>query len=182
MSGNRIEQTGDRVCLGGVKGDTRVFHKLPMIALLFVSLVGFTLAQGRPGAFSSQALATQEATEPVPAFHPAPSRQPLPAAMDPKAFPDALNQNVYAMAGKVKSVLYQQPCYCHCDQHVGHQSLLDCFVDAHGSMCAVCKSEAVYSYQQARKGEKAETIRKAIMNGAWKTVDLTKYSTLAPSR
>jgi hypothetical protein len=80
------------------------------------------------------------------------------------------------MAGKVKRVLYQQPCYCHCDQHVGHQSLLDCFVDNHGSMCAVCKSEAVYSYVQTRKGDKAEAIRKAIIAGAWKTVDLTKYS------
>ena len=134
------------------------------------------LAWGQSGAHARLASTQQGALEAVPAFHTTPSRQPLPATLDPKTFSDALNQNVYAMAGKIKDVLYQQPCYCHCDQHVGHKSLLDCFVDTHGSMCAVCKSEAVYSYVQARKGEKADKIRKAIIDGAWKTVDLVKYS------
>lgn len=156
-------------------------HKVWVTMIFFsISLLGISLAQGQRRA--SSLLALQQAPEQIPAFHRAPSRQPLPVTMDPKTFGDALNQNVYTMAGKVRGVLYQQPCYCHCDQHVGHQSLLDCFVDNHGSMCAVCKSEAVYSYQQARKGENAEAIRKAIIKGAWRTVDLSKYSTIEPSR
>lgn len=150
-----------------------------ILALFSFSLWGITLAQSQPGTFSSHSATLQEESGAVPAFHRTPPRQPMPATLDPKAFSDALNQNVYAMAAKVKNVLYQQPCYCHCDQHAGHQSLLDCFVDNHASMCAVCKSEAVYSYVQARKGEKAEAIRKAIIAGAWKTVDLTKYSSTA---
>lgn len=146
-----------------------------MATLVSLSLCGITFAQGQQRAYSRRA-AIQEESAGVPAYHRTPSRQPLPATLDPKAFSDALNRNVYAMAAKVKNVLYQQPCYCHCDQHVGHQSLLDCFVDNHASMCAVCKSEAVYSYIQARKGDKADSIRKAIIGGAWKTVDLTKYT------
>lgn len=149
---------------------------------MFLSVAGIVLAQTEPRNHSRGTLNMQAEPGPIPAFHGAPSRQALPATMDPKNFPDALNQNVYAMAGKVRNILYQQPCYCHCDQHVGHQSLLDCFVDTHGSMCAVCKSEAVYSYLQARKGQKAAAIRAAIIAGAWKTVDLTKYSTAQPSQ
>lgn len=158
-------------------------HKFLLLGTaIFLSVAGMVLAQSEPRTPPRHMPNMREEPGPVPAFHASPSRQALPHTMDPRSFPDTLNQNVYAMAGKVKNILYQQPCYCHCDQHVGHQSLLDCFVDTHGSMCAVCKSEAVYSFQQARKGEKAAAIRAAIIAGAWKSVDLTKYSTVSASQ
>ena len=77
----------------------------------------------------------------------------LPDTLDPKQFSDARTQKIYAMAAKVKPVLYQQPCYCRCDREVGHTSLLDCFRDNHGSICDVCKKEAAYSYQQTKLGK-----------------------------
>ena len=88
-------------------------------------------------------------------------------------------QKIYAMAAKVKPVLYQQPCYCRCDREVGHTSLLDCFGDNHGSICDVCKKEAVYSYQQTKLGKSAAEIRAGIMAGKWKQVDLAKVDSAA---
>jgi hypothetical protein len=98
----------------------------------------------------------------------------LPDTLDPKQFSDVRTQKIYAMAAKVKPVLYQQPCYCRCDREVGHTSLLDCFGDNHGSICDVCKKEAVYSYQQTKLGKSPAEIRAGIMAGKWKQVDLAK--------
>jgi Protein of unknown function with PCYCGC motif len=106
----------------------------------------------------------------------------LPTTLDPQQFPEPLNRNVYALAARVKSVLYQQPCYCRCDRHVGHTSLLDCYRDNHGAMCDVCKKEAVYSYEQTKLGKTPAQIRAAIMKGAWKSVDLSKYGAPSPSK
>jgi Protein of unknown function with PCYCGC motif len=110
----------------------------------------------------------------TPAYHAAPPTGVLPDTLDPKQFSDARTQKIYAMAGKVKPVLYQQPCYCRCDREVGHTSLLDCFGDNHGSICDVCKKEAVYSYQQTKLGKSPAEIRAGIIAGKWKQVDLAK--------
>jgi len=53
--------------------------------------------------------------------------------MDPALFTEPIVQNAYAVAAKIKNILYQQPCYCHCDRSHGHTSLLDCFASKHGS-------------------------------------------------
>jgi Protein of unknown function with PCYCGC motif len=115
----------------------------------------------------------------IPAHHEAAPRGPLPATLDPKLFPEALNQNIYALAAKEKKILYQQPCYCHCDREVGHKSLLDCYVDRHASVCATCKMEAVFAYEEWRKGRSAAEIRQEIIAGKWRTVDLSHYNTPA---
>jgi Protein of unknown function with PCYCGC motif len=112
----------------------------------------------------------------VPAYHAVPPKGPLPETLDPKVFADVLNQNLYALAAKEKKTLYQQPCYCRCDREVGHQSLLDCYVDRHASVCATCKMEAVFAYQEWKKGKTAAQIRKEIMDGKWRTVDLSAYN------
>jgi Protein of unknown function with PCYCGC motif len=77
----------------------------------------------------------------------------------------------------VKKVLYQQPCYCHCDRSQGHTSLLDCFASQHGAGCGVCIREAIYSYEQSHKGKTAAQIRTGIERGAWQHVDMSKYQT-----
>jgi hypothetical protein len=82
---------------------------------------------------------------------------------------------VYALAAKIKPVLFQQPCYCYCDRHEGHKSLLDCYASTHGSECDICQKEAVFSYQQTQKGKTPEQIRAAIIRGDWKSVDLQPY-------
>lgn len=39
---------------------------------------------------------------------------------------------VYRIAARIREVLVQQPCYCHCER-MGHGSLLDCFASDHGA-------------------------------------------------
>ena len=118
----------------------------------------------------------------VPSYHAYALKPPFPATLDPKRFPDALNRNVYALAAKIRPVLYQQPCYCYCDRHAGHKSLLDCFVGTHGSECDVCQKEAVLSYQLTQKGKTPAQIRAAIIRGDWRAVNLNPYMADASAR
>lgn len=120
--------------------------------------------------------AQSASAEPVPAFHAQPPSGELPPTMDPSLFPDKLVFNAYVVAGRVKKVLYQQPCYCHCDRSNGHGSLLDCFASRHGAGCDICQKEAFYSYEQTHKGKSPTQIREAIEKGDWQNVDLAKYS------
>lgn len=118
----------------------------------------------------------------IPSYHAYALKPPYPATLDPKQFPDALNRNVYALAAKVRPVLYQQPCYCYCDRHAGHKSLLDCFVSTHGTECDICQKEAVLSYQLTQKGKTPAQIRAAIIRGDWKSVDMNPYMSESHSK
>jgi len=121
------------------------------------------------------------AAEEIPPYHAsAPPEKSLPATLDPAQFRDAITQNAYAMAAKVKRDLYQQPCYCHCDKELGHASLLDCYTGTHAAVCNVCKWEGIYVYNEAAKKKSAAQIREGILKGEWKKVDLTKYKEYKP--
>lgn len=111
----------------------------------------------------------------VPAYHAGPPKGLLPPTLDPALFSDPSTRNTYAMAARVKKILYQQPCYCFCDRNEGHKSLLDCFVGDHAAQCEICKKEAIYAYEQARRGKTAGQIRAGIMKGGWYGIDLSKY-------
>lgn len=141
-------------------------------------LLGLALLPQR--AASWQAPSVPE--EPVPAFHTAPPLGPLPATLSPAEFSDIVVQNAYAVAARVKKILYQQPCYCHCDRSQGHSSLLDCFAGKHAAVCGVCIRESLYSYEQSRKGKTAAQIRTGIEHGDWQQVDVTKYQTPLPTK
>jgi hypothetical protein len=137
-------------------------------------VAGFGMAIVAPRAASHQG---QGAEEPVPAFHTEAPTGQLPETLSPSQFPNVVVQNAYTLAARVKRILYQQPCYCHCDRSQGHKSLLDCFAGTHGSGCGVCLREAIYSYEQSRKGKTAEQIRAGIERGEWQQVDMSKYQT-----
>jgi hypothetical protein len=157
---------------------------------LSLTLVSAGLAQLRPTLFTAVGAADAQmqmdmsspADQGIPSYHAYALKPPIPATLDPKQFPDALNRNVYALAAKVKPVLYQQPCYCYCDRSVGHKSLLDCFASEHGSQCDICQREAVLAYQQTQKGKTPAQIRVAIIRGDWKSVDMKPYMTSSASR
>ncbi len=163
-------------------------HLAVAIAFIF-TLVGSGLAQLRPALFagSDTSGAQVQGQMPmdmsgmdeggIPSYHAYALKPPIPATMDPKQFPDALSRNIYALAAKIKPVLYQQPCYCYCDRHAGHKSLLDCYVDKHGTECEICQKEAVLSYQLTQKGKTPPQIRAAIIKGDWKSVNLNPYMT-----
>ena len=39
----------------------------------------------------------------------------------------------YQVAQEIPEVLDQLYCYCYCDKHLGHLTLLSCFVDSHAA-------------------------------------------------
>jgi hypothetical protein len=144
--------------------------------LLFATGASAQFAQ--PPAAPSDNSSAQTAPLPKPAlppFHTSAPKTGLPATQDPHNFPEIENQNLYALAAKEKALLYQQPCFCHCDREVGHGSLLDCYVDNHASVCILCKKEAVFTYTESQQGKTAAQIRQEIIDGKWKSVDLSKY-------
>jgi hypothetical protein len=79
--------------------------------------------------------------------------------------------HAYELAAKIPVVLYQQPCYCYCDR-MGHNSLHSCYEGTHGAQCATCLKELYYSYIEHKKGRTAAQIRKGIIKGEWKQIDL----------
>jgi Protein of unknown function with PCYCGC motif len=153
----------------------------------FLTVMGLGLLQLRPAVLAdtdpvgAQMDLPGAADQGIPSYHAYAPKPPLPATLDPKQFPDALNRNVYAMAAKIRPVLFQQPCYCYCDRHVGHKSLLDCYMSEHASGCDECRKEAILAYEQTRKGKTPAEIRAAIIRGDWKSVNLVRYSNAAPS-
>src|SRR5467141_5249772 len=146
-------------------------------AILCAAALG--MAIGAPRGASQLA---QSAEEAVPAFHNEPPQGQLPETLSPSQFTDVVVQNAYTLAARVKKTLYQQPCYCHCDRSQGHTSLLDCFASKHGSGCNICISEDFYAYEQLRKGKTPGQIRRAIVQGEWQSVDLTKYQKPLPAK
>jgi hypothetical protein len=142
------------------------------IALIGLALILMAIPQRASSGMAQQPAGDAES---VPAFHSQVPAGPLPATLSPELFSDVLVQNAYALAARVRKVLYQQPCYCHCDRSQGHGSLLDCFAGKHAAECGVCILEGLYSYEQTRKGKTAAQIRDGIEHGEWQHVDLTKY-------
>jgi hypothetical protein len=143
-------------------------------AILSMAALGVAIAAPRATSRLAQGAG---ADEPVPAFHNQAPQGHLPETLAPSEFTEVVIQNAYILAARVKKVLYQQPCYCHCDRSQGHKSLLDCFASKHGAGCGVCMQEAIYSYEQSHKGKTAAEIRAGIERGEWQHVDMTKYQT-----
>ncbi len=54
----------------------------------------------------------------------------LPKTLDPNLI-DGKDREGYQIAKEIPEVLAQLPCFCGCEA-VGHETLLDCFVDEHG--------------------------------------------------
>jgi len=150
--------------------------------ILVLAAVGLVLLPQQASSQGAANAAQSANPEPIPAFHNAPPIGPLPDTLSPSLFQDALAQNAYTLAARVKKVLYQQPCYCHCDRSQGHGSLLDCFTGHHAAVCGTCEREAFYSYEQTQKGKTPAQIREGIERGDWEKMDVTKYETLLPQK
>jgi Protein of unknown function with PCYCGC motif len=86
--------------------------------------------------------------------------------------------HAYELAAKIPKVLYQQPCYCHCDRNMGHNSLHSCFSGTHGAECGTCLRELYYTYSMHKQGKTAQQIRAGIIKGDWKTIDLEKADSI----
>jgi hypothetical protein len=115
----------------------------------------------------------------VPAYNAAAPVKPLPPVLSGNQltgiyFTHAYQVTAYKMAAAIPAVLHQQPCYCHCDRELRHNSLHSCFEATHGATCTTCMKEAVYSYEQTKKGQTPAQIRAGIERGEWQNVDLAK--------
>ena len=115
----------------------------------------------------------------IPAYNAAAPTKPIPPVLSGdkltgEYFSHPYQVTAYKMAAAIPKILYQQPCYCHCDRALGHNSLHSCFSSTHGATCSVCLKEAVYSYQQNKAGKTAKQIRAGIERGEWQQVDLDK--------
>ncbi|HTA24811.1 MAG TPA: CYCXC family (seleno)protein [Terriglobales bacterium] len=140
-------------------------------ALSVVFLFLATLVATTPWAASQQA-------DVVPAYNtaPPPKDVKLPPILGRDELWGADSQqpyqiHAYELAAKIPAILHQQPCYCYCDR-MGHNSLHSCFENTHGARCDVCLKELYYSYTQHQKGKTAAQIRKGIIAGDWRQVNL----------
>lgn len=147
--------------------------------LVLVSLIIAIIAFSTPWSTSAQ-----EAENRVPAFHSAPpakSAQLPPILGREKLWGNndqyPFQSRAYELAAKIPGVLYQQPCYCYCDR-MGHKSLRSCFEDTHGAQCSTCMKEVFYSYQMSKQHKTAAQIRKGIIAGEWKQIDLQSASSI----
>ena len=166
------------------EGNSPLAVSRPALRVLFLLLLlaGFPLVLvTQTSAPSSAATAAQESNvagspdQDLHPFHNGPPDAALPQLVDAKNFAAPRVQNAYRIANKLKGVLYQQPCYCHCGRYLGHRSLLDCYVGKHAAVCGICLQEVFYSYEQTEKGQTPTQIREGLANGRWKTVKTSKY-------
>ncbi len=154
-----------------MRGTQKVFGGIVLVLVALALALIPQQASSRSAGSSTQDINA----EPVPAFHNTVPAGPLPATMSPSLFTDPVAQNAYSIAARIKKILYQEPCYCHCDRSQGHGSLLDCYVSKHAAVCGICEREDFYAYEQSRKGKTGAQIREGIERGDWQGVDMTKY-------
>lgn len=96
-----------------------------------------------------------------------------PAAASPTVdladLPEA-TADVYRYAADHATHFADIPCYCGCENTLGHRNLEDCFVnaagdwDAHASGCGVCSAEAIAAREQLDAGIAIAEIRQSIID------------------
>jgi len=97
---------------------------------------------------------------------------PLPSLLDARQFRISRAAFVaHYRASQIKETLYQVPGYYPCSKSEGHQSLLNCFADKHGSKCVTCQREAGFCYLQTKKGRTPAEIRQAMERGEMQKID-----------
>ncbi len=154
-----------------------------LLALFAFSLPGpDPTAQESKSSQAAKAAAESSSQKPVPPyFKSAKAAEPLPALLPPSQFADRpVVVAAYTIAHKIPRVLAQQPCYCGCDKHFGHRSLLDCFASAHTAGCATCVRETFFTWEMTRQHKTPAQIRAAIIHGEFNSVDINHPPDVAP--
>jgi hypothetical protein len=160
-----------------MRGTRKLFSGILLVAMA----LGLALIPQQASSRSVGSSRQDANPEPVPAFHNTAPAGELPATLSPLLFTDPVAQNAYSIAARIKKILYQEPCYCHCDRSQGHGSLLDCYAGKHAAVCGVCEREDFYAFEQSHKGKTATQIREGIERGDWQSVDITKYQSPLPA-
>jgi hypothetical protein len=98
----------------------------------------------------------------VPAYQDAKAVSYLPPTLQPEQF-FGPTRDAYRVVKEIPETIAQLPCYCHCDQSIGHKSLHSCFQDTHASQCTVCVGEALMAYNLQKSGLNPAQIRDRII-------------------
>jgi len=97
--------------------------------ILFVLVLSLTLVNGRPARVFAQETGDAKAFKILKENMRDP-KTGLPKTLDPKLI-KGKDREGYLVAKEIPEILAQIPCFCGCEA-VGHENLLDCFVDEHG--------------------------------------------------
>jgi hypothetical protein len=71
-------------------------------------------------------------------------------------------EKAYQIAQEMPDVIDELYCYCECDKHSGHRSLLSCYTDNHAANCDICQDEALEAAQMVKQGYGMAEIRSRI--------------------
>jgi hypothetical protein len=158
---------------------------LSVLVFLAIGLYGLgqkANAEKKSEAKSEAAKSTAEPAPPVPPYYKSvKAAEPLPTVLPASRFAGRpVVVRAYEIAAKIPKVLAQEPCYCGCDRHFGHHSLLDCYASDHTAGCAVCVQEAFLAYELHKMGKTPAQIRAAILHGDWRGIDLNHPPELRP--
>jgi hypothetical protein len=125
---------------------------------------GDSVASSQAAQAVAPAVPQPTATPRVPAYSAvAPDLKSLGPLLPPEQFFGTARDG-YAKAREIPQTLAQLPCYCHCDQHMGHKSLHTCFETEHAANCSICLNEALIAYDmQKKRGMSPSQIREAIV-------------------
>jgi hypothetical protein len=133
-----------------------------LLAMLFVAAA---VLQVSSRAFAAQHdhSATQSDKR-VPAYYKSLDGVKIPETLSPDKFDDVDNQRAYTVAKNNPKLLMQLPCYCYCDDGMGHQSLLSCYITEHAAHCDTCRNEAIQADRLQREEKlTVEQIREKII-------------------
>lgn len=87
----------------------------------------------------------------------------LPPTLPPERF-FGQARLAYQIAREIPQTLAQLPCYCYCDETLGHKSLHTCYESDHSAHCATCVNEALLAYRlQKEQGLTVPQIRERII-------------------
>lgn len=133
------------------------------LALVILSQRGGYRTGNRSRTATTQPPATANPAARVPAhFADVRSMGQLPPTLPPERF-FGQARLAYQVAQEIPQTLAQLPCYCYCDETLGHKSLHSCYETDHSASCATCVNEALLAYRlQKELGLSAPQIRERI--------------------
>ncbi len=88
-------------------------------------------------------------------------RRETKATLSPSLFVGQ-TEKAYQIAQEIPDVIDELYCYCECDKHSGHRSLLSCYTDNHAANCDICQEETLEAAQMMKQGVGMAEIRSRI--------------------
>lgn len=92
---------------------------------------------------------------------------------------------VHYLAARADPATYQEvPCFCGCDEFLGHRHLYDCFVradgqgwDTHAASCGICIAESITVQELLGEGRDIPTVRDTVIDQYGATTPTTAPTT-----